>query len=258
MAHFSVDALNQRMAQLQRSPEFQANCQRFSQECARLEIVAKELYARREQLQIECHQNTVRKEYAFGSTLHRGFYCPSPTYDLIVGNTKRGRRLKKFSATLSPSHEYGFSADGKLLYCKWLTKGSVVMTEYLEYSENVVHGILLSNDGYISTVTEETYANGKLIQYLYALCRTSDNSFFCQDISCEEYEYDEDGLCSCAMHTLTLPLQDPPDFLKELILPFMRQPIYRGDFYRFERKDGYLSAYTSGQHTYRINVRRKA
>ena len=258
MENISLEALNQRMKRLQDSPEYRANCQRFSQECARLQAIAQDLYVRKEELQAHCEAATVRKEYASGSTLHRGFYCPSPTYDIIVGNTKRGKLLKHHTALSNPSHEYGFDADGKLLYCKWFSKKSVVMLEYLVYSENVVYGILLDTDGGISVVTEETYANNKLVQYLHGLCIPSGNSFHCQEIDCEEYEYDAEGLCCCQMHNLLLPQQDPPDFLKNVILPFMRHPIYRGSSYLFERTDGYLSGYTCDQHTYRVRIRRKA
>lgn len=38
----------------------------------------------------------VYQQYCAGGTIHRGYYCPSITEDLRVGNTKRGRRRKDF------------------------------------------------------------------------------------------------------------------------------------------------------------------
>ena len=39
--------------------------------------------------------DVVRTEYARGGeTIHRGYYCPSPVYDIIVGGASRGRLLK--------------------------------------------------------------------------------------------------------------------------------------------------------------------
>lgn len=33
----------------------------------------------------------VYQQYCAGGTMHRGYYCPSLTEDLWLGNTKRGR-----------------------------------------------------------------------------------------------------------------------------------------------------------------------
>ena len=38
----------------------------------------------------------VYQQYCAGGTMHRGYYCPSLTEDLWLGNTKRGRRRKDF------------------------------------------------------------------------------------------------------------------------------------------------------------------
>ena len=38
----------------------------------------------------------VYQQYCAGGTIHRGYYCPSITEDLRVGNTKSGRRRKDF------------------------------------------------------------------------------------------------------------------------------------------------------------------
>lgn len=42
------------------------------------------------------NQEIIKVEYTKGGeTIHRGFYCPSLVKDLIVGNLKRGKLLKK-------------------------------------------------------------------------------------------------------------------------------------------------------------------
>ena len=45
--------------------------------------VAAELQKQRSQV--------VYQQYCAGGTMHRGYYCPSLTEDLWLGNTKRGR-----------------------------------------------------------------------------------------------------------------------------------------------------------------------
>lgn len=254
----SLDELRERWEQLYQSPEYQASCQHFTAECARLEAIARNLYARREELQAHCDAATVHKEYASGSTLHRGFYCPSPTYDIIVGNTKRGKLSKRLPVISRHSHEYGFDANGKLLYCKWLFKGQLAYIEYLVYGDNTVHGITVDKDGRISTIAEETYTQEKLRQFLRCLCSPTIDGFCCLEIDCESYEYDSEGLCSCTMHHLITPPQDTPESLKDL-MPQMPYPIYRRDQYLFERKGGFLTGYTNAKGVfYPVRFRRKA
>ena len=38
----------------------------------------------------------VYQQYCAGGTMHRGYYCPSLTEDLWLGNTRSGRRRKDF------------------------------------------------------------------------------------------------------------------------------------------------------------------
>lgn len=56
-------------------------------------LLAKEIDAAAE-LQKQKSQ-VVYQQYCAGGTIHRGYYCPSLTEDLWLGNTKRGRLCKK-------------------------------------------------------------------------------------------------------------------------------------------------------------------
>lgn len=230
----TLEELRERWKQLYQSPEYQASCRHFTAECARLEAIARDLYARKEELQAHCDAATVRKEYASGSTLYRGFYCPSPVYDLIVGNTHRGRILKRITKASTPSHEYGFDANGRLLYCKSFYMERHSYTEYLVYGENIVHGITVDRSGRVSTITEEIHAQGKLQQFLHCLCTPTKGGFSCREIDCESYEYDDEGLFRCTRCHFSSPSKDIPEV-----------PIYRCDQCLFERKDGFLTGYTS-------------
>lgn len=232
-------------------------CQQLSIESQRLEAIGKTMYDHRTDLQIRCLQNTIRKEYASGSILHRGFYCPSPVYDIISGNAKRGKLLKKPFIKSKPSHEYGFDVDGYLLYCKRFDN-TVVSTEYLDYSPDTVHGMLLDGEGFISVITEETYDQGRLMRFLQCSCMPTDDGFYCHQAYCEEYEYDEEGLRCCKTQNLLFPLPDTSIFLKSTFPQSTQWPVYCSDEFLFQRADGYLSGYTCGQQTYRISVRRKA
>ena len=253
------NAVNDLMEKLQQSPEYHANCRHFSQECARLQNVARDLYVRKEALQAYCEAATVRKEYASGSTLHRGYYCPSPTYDIIVGNTKRGKLLKRLTVVSKPSHEYGFDANGKLLYCKWIRKGKTIYTEYLVYEDDRIFGLTVSCGGDLSYFTEELWSDGKLTDYSNGLFLPKDGEYFCIEISQEHYTYDVQGLSACEMHRfMQTPFIHPG--VPETVLARIPQMVYQhiGKF-RFQRKNGFLISYTNQQgHAYQVHTKRKA
>lgn len=253
------NAVNNLMEKLQQSPEYNANCQHFSRECARLQTVAQDLYVRKEALQAYCEEAAVHKEYASGSTLHRGYYCPSPTYDIIVGNTKRGKLLKRLTVVSKPSHEYGFDANGKLLYCKWLRKGKPIYTEYLVYEDQCIFGITVSQDGNLAVLTEEILHNGTLTDYSYGLFLPKDGSFFCVEISQEHYTYDAEGLFTCDMHRfMQTPFVHPG--IAEHVLAVIPKAVYQHiGKYQFRRENGHLISYTNQQgHEYQVFMKRKA
>ena len=144
-----------------------------------------------------------------------------------------------------------------LLYCKRFDN-TVVSTEYLDYSPDTVHGMLLDGEGFISVITEETYDQGRLMRFLQCSYMPTDDGFYCHQAYCEEYEYDEAGLCYCKTQNLLFPLPDTSIFLKSTFPQSTQWPVYCSDEFLFQRADGYLSGYTCGQQTYRISVRRKA
>lgn len=46
-----------------------------------------------------------------GGVLHRGWYCPSPVYDMVIGSADRGRLLKNPSRCKTPpDFAYGLDA----------------------------------------------------------------------------------------------------------------------------------------------------
>lgn len=254
-----LDTAKQRMEQMQNSPEYQASCRYFSSECARLEAIATELLTRSEELQAHCEANTVRKEYASGSTLHRGFYCPSPAYDLIVVGTKRGKLLKRFTAASKPSHEYGFDANGRLLYCKWFHNGQPADTEYLVYEEHCIYGITMSKDGNLTYFTEEALECGRLTDYSHCMFLPLNGVPSCLEISQEHYEYDTQGLSSCDMHHYMQTKATPPG-LPESVLAMIPKEVCRhiGKF-QFQRENGLLVSYTNQQgREYQVLTQRKA
>lgn len=65
----------------------------------------------------EIEKRVVKKEFSRGGEcLHRGFYCPSPVLDIVIGDCKRGKLIKNPRKT--PDFEYWFDADNKVTLAK--------------------------------------------------------------------------------------------------------------------------------------------
>ena len=79
----------------------------------------------------------VYQQYCAGGTMHRGYYCPSLTEDLWLGNTKRGRLCKKRPPEERLSHIYGFDASDRLITVKHMH----CLEEYILYGAGVTLGV---------------------------------------------------------------------------------------------------------------------
>lgn len=239
------------------SPEYQQDCRFFQAECSRLTSVAERLHPSLAELEAYCITHTNRMEFASGSDLHRGFYCPSPVFDLIVGNTHRGRILKRVTKRSKPSHGYSFDSDGTLLKCEYYFNGSTAMTEYLNRENNSVFGITVDQSNRLESVTEEVYDQGRIRRYLFGLFVPVGGSEQCCDVTCEEYRYDDTGLCGCVVHHFLQPLSPIPDFLKGPFDELVQHPFYKRREYLFQCSDGCLCSYSIGGHQYEIQPPRK-
>lgn len=232
----------QRLQELSETEEYQQSCRHFSTECDRLAEIGLSLLGRIDQLRQTCETDTVRREYASGCKyLHRGFYAPSPVIHLMVVGIKRGRLLKRMTAKANPAFEYGFNAEGLLLWCKQLRNRKVTYTEFLVYEENAVRGITIDNFGNLQTVTEEIWENGRIITYSKGRYTAFISAASCHELDCEEYTYDREDIQCCHWHHFMIPPQDTPPFAKELGLELSPHPIYRKDLFFFERTDGQLT-----------------
>lgn len=50
-----------------------------------------------------------------GELLHRGYYCPSPIFDIIVGNANRGKLMKRPGKDVVYDYVYYKNKDGNLI-----------------------------------------------------------------------------------------------------------------------------------------------
>ena len=191
-------------------------------ECRRIEKIA-EIYAESYREYYDKNKmNVVSTEYGFGGKLlHRGYYCPSLVIDVINGNVRRGKRIKKISQ-ITPDFVYGFDVEGRLVTVDRTFNHEIIISQGL-----CEIGITFSNIGGIEMISECAYDMAGRIElygcYLY-------NAFEKQvyDFQKEEYVYKENQM-----------IVDRTQFNKSL--KKMGESIH--ERYAFEIENSYLKNY---------------
>lgn len=193
--------------------------------------------------------SVICERYCVNSTLHRGFYYPSPVYDLIVGNTKRGKVIVQPKATDNITHHYFYDCEMNLFQIDSVYHGKTSYTEVLIRHGNEIIGLTTDQNGVLAAVTKEEYQGNRLRSFIILNCYSTDKCYVCYNYQEEHYYYDSLGLCSCRF----IMLSPKSNHLVNA-------------FYEFDRQDGYLTAYMecSGKYPevdpkrYRITKKRKA
>lgn len=213
-----------------------SNCTRRAQSCLQeaLELLRQ---LEREPLPVQNY----REELCSGAVgLHRGYYCPSLVRDIICGNVKRGKILKRPTKRSKPTNRYLFDDSGKLRVVETfgvkskILGGEFKFTEYLFYYKDRIIGVTVKDNKSIKAVSEEQYAEGKIQDYMvaYFSCWHGQGGtaadYRYNTIDYEQYSYDSVGLLDSAWFTIT---------------PSMNS-IY-GFKQRFIRENGYLKQYYS-------------
>lgn len=175
------------------------------------------------------------------SDIFRGCFHPSPVIDLIVGNMKRGRKIKGDRDTDKLSYRYLFDANHRLLCVEDIYQGRVGYVEHLFYRDDVRIGITVIDNQKIRSISEECFQDGRIISFARVHCYDLDNEYVISRFEWEKYHYDHDGLAEC-----------------ELVFNFNPQyRIFAFEQYRFERQNGYLTAYITKKGGTRFQVTKK-
>lgn len=112
-----------------------------------------------------------RAEFSLGSRyLPRGYYCPSPDIECIITNMHRGRIAKRVTKSTRTTNFYMFNKDNKLFLAETFYPNGATTTEYILHEENVSYGFIYNKEGRIISINVEAYADGKLVNYLWASC----------------------------------------------------------------------------------------
>lgn len=198
----------------------------FVLECQRFSELAMRYNGQYHSLNIKLSKEIVTEEYSTGGELlHRGYYCPSPILDIVVGNCNRGRLLKHLTRKNKPSYRYGFNNEGKLILVDQINLNS---HEFIFYNNESEIGItFLGNDG-IQSLSECKSCNHQIQSYIFCLYHPVENHII--EYVKEDYAYSETKLCKTNVYRFV----NERDGL-----------LLRREEYAFKHdSDGYLSHYT--------------
>lgn len=99
-----------------------------------------------------------------GECLHRGYYCPSKIYDIVVGNVNRGIITKQKPVDRAPNFVFGFDSQNKLILVE-----QPGLSEIIYYKESFEIGIAISDDMKIQSLSECRFFGEKIKSYNYYL-----------------------------------------------------------------------------------------
>ncbi len=161
--------------------------------CEYYDTLSKEYSPRYNELYSKVTRNIVRKEYSSkGSEIHRGFYCPSPVQDVVIGNCKRGRLLKNKNKLSSYGFEYGFDEKDRLIFARC---DEIDNIEFIEYKDNYSIGYRFrtpkSTKPELDSISECFYDDfGRIILYLFGFCQL----YKFGELKYEQFQYNESGI----------------------------------------------------------------
>lgn len=160
--------------------------------CEYYDTLSKEYSPRYNELYSKVTRNIVRKEYSSkGSEIHRGFYCPSPVQDVVIGNCKWGRLLKNKGNFSSNGFEYGFDEKDRLIFARC---DEIDNIEFIEYKDNysIGYGFNISKSKpELVKISECFYDDfGRIILYIFGFCQL----YKFGELKYEQFQYNESGI----------------------------------------------------------------
>ncbi len=188
-----------------------------------------------------------------GEVLHRGYYCPSPVIDIVIGNGNRGTLLKRPRKGYIYDYSFFKDASGRIImvdkYASFSEKKVLYDREFLIYHDDEVIAPLYefqrNNCIRIASISNCRYDKaGKIEAYRRMNARTyrtENGDLFTNEKTCEiyaeTYSYDNYGM----LEKSTLANQ---------FLSFITE-----DSFRFHHdSDGFLTSYETEDTVYGTKV----
>jgi len=171
----------------------------FANIIAELMIAADSYDGHFEHLLQAAEENKKRTEYGIASKyVHRGYYCPSPITDLIIGNSHRGKLTKSIRSDTKDYFTYIFDEHNHMICAEHrmrVSKDDVPANhEFIIRDENVEFGITFTDNlnKEISFLSQAIYHDGLIRSYSSAIFNAI-MQFPMTSLDHEEYFY-SDGI----------------------------------------------------------------
>lgn len=112
-----------------------------------------------QKLDDEMKQNTRQLEYSSGGEcIHRGYHCPSPILDRVVGGCKRGKRIKRVTANSKNYYIYHYNDRYKMIGVEKYVDSTCYEKEFIIEKAMKLYGIsYYMDDLSIGLISMETY-----------------------------------------------------------------------------------------------------
>ena len=194
----------------------------------------------------------LQKKYGRGGEMiHRGALCPSPIYDLVIGNVRRGRVLRCPPKDAQPDYVYYFCGEKLIIADKYEDPLGRCTREFLLYQDHTVIApryCVLDRPwhGEIEGLSVCEYQEDGRIQSWADCFRLSASESLSKEdfeVHSEEYCYDSDGyMLRARMTTNAL------GYLREQVFRFTHDAGGKAASYRVETRvnggDAMESVYT--------------
>jgi len=216
-----------------RSKENLEICKPFVTECQRLAEIAVKYTDQYQVLKNRLDKDVMSEKYSVGGeALYRGYYCPSPVIDIVVGGCSRGRLLSRITARSKPTFKYGFNVNNDLIAVDNLGYSygtNAIVTEAIIRNGELERGIVYkkwNEERQVDRLSESAYCDGQIISFIDCSYMYFNNSVDLYNR--EDYVYSDKGLSTVHMYRFQASFG----------------PILTHQEYRFMHDDeGYLSQY---------------
>ena len=192
----------------------------------------------------EIQKTVVRREQATGGAcMHRGYYCPSIIEDIVIGNIKRGRLIKKLSKR-KIDYTYGFDALDRLVTVINHTEVGDIY-EYILHIGYEQYGVQYGysfGKEYLHLISKCSYVDNKLTSYEQYLCKYLSKGF--AEYFGEFYHYQEEEMDVESVYFFNRPAGE--------------SYLSRNRKYEFRISNGFLTDYIAdGKNSYIVRLKRK-
>ena len=226
-----------------RSKENLELCKPFIADCDRLAKIAMKYQDQCLTLKDQLSKEVTTEKYGIGGgMMYRGYYCPSPILDIVIGNINRGRLSKRIVEGKKDVFKYGFNVDNNLILVefipdvpKYVDVLDFISTEVIIRDGETELGIVFKiwkGELRLEQLSESVYRNNRIVSFVYCCYSGFQNRVDIYEK--EEYVYSDEGLDFAHRY----------DFRNHETAPSLTH--YE---YRFKHDDeGYLSQYAVIEH----------